>query len=46
MSNNLFVALREAFPQDLDAVAVETDTGLNYSWRDLERATAMLANLL
>ena len=46
MSNNLFVTLRAAFPQDLDAVAVETDTGLNYSWRDLERATAMLANLL
>ncbi|MEK9803496.1 MAG: malonyl-CoA synthase [Curvibacter sp.] len=43
---NLFVALRAAFPADLDAVAIETDTGLNYSWRDLERATAMMANLL
>jgi malonyl-CoA/methylmalonyl-CoA synthetase len=43
---NLFAALRAAFPQDLDAIAIETDNGLNYSWRDLERATAMLANLL
>jgi len=43
---NLFAALRAAFPADLDAVAIETDNGLSYSWRDLERATAMLANLL
>ncbi len=45
-SQNLFSALRAAFPKDLDAVAVETDEGLNYSWRDLDRATAMMANLL
>src|SRR5665811_1136299 len=43
---NLFAALRAAFPPNLDALAIETDTGLLYSWRDLERATAMLANLL
>ncbi|MCD6078536.1 MAG: long-chain-fatty-acid--CoA ligase (Long-chain acyl-CoA synthetase)-like protein [Ramlibacter sp.] len=43
---NLFAALRAAFPQDLDGIAVETDTGLAYSWRDLERGTAMIANLL
>jgi len=43
---NLFVALRAAFPDDLDALAVETDSGLRYSWRDLDRATAMMANLL
>ncbi|HQQ52283.1 MAG TPA: malonyl-CoA synthase [Ottowia sp.] len=43
---NLFVALRDAFPADLDAVAVETDNGLCYSWRDLDRASAMVANLL
>ncbi len=43
---NLFAALRAAFPADLDAVAIATDNGLNYSWRDLERATAMLANLI
>jgi len=45
-NENLFAALRAAFPRDLDGIAVETDTGLAYSWRDLERATAMLANLL
>ena len=43
---NLFAALRAAFPEDLDSVAVETDNGLSYSWRDLDRGTAMLANML
>jgi malonyl-CoA/methylmalonyl-CoA synthetase len=45
---NLFCALRQAFPADLDSVAIETADGepLHYSWRDLERGTAMLANLL
>ena len=45
-NQNLFAALRAAFPAELDTVAVETDQGLSYSWRDLERSTAMLANLL
>ena len=43
---NLFTALRAGFPAALDSVAVEADGGLLYSWRDLERATAMVANLL
>ncbi len=46
---NLFAALREAFPRDLDATAIETcdtATPLFYTWRDIDRATAMLANLL
>lgn len=43
---NLFAHLRAAFPHDLDAIAVETDDGLHYSWRDLDRASAMIANLL
>jgi len=42
---NLFAALRAAFPQDLSACAVETDGGLQYSWHDLDQATAMVANL-
>ena len=49
MSNaNLFAALRAQFPADLDQTAIEVADapGLNYSWRDLERSTAMLANLL
>src|SRR5690349_3791701 len=45
-NRNLFAALRAAFPPDLGAVAVETDTGLAYSWSDLECGTAMIANLL
>ena len=45
-NHNLFAALRAAFPSALDEAAVETDNGLIYSWRDLERATAMMANLL
>ncbi|HSI55177.1 MAG TPA: malonyl-CoA synthase [Ramlibacter sp.] len=45
-NQNLFAALRAAFPADLDTAAVETDNGLTYSWRDLDRATAMMANLL
>ena len=44
--NNLFSALRAAFPKDMTATAVETDEGLCYSWQDLDRATAMMANLL
>jgi malonyl-CoA/methylmalonyl-CoA synthetase len=45
-SHNLFSALRAAFPTDVTATAVETDEGLRYSWSDLDRATAMMANLL
>jgi malonyl-CoA/methylmalonyl-CoA synthetase len=46
---NLYSALRAGFPADLDATAIETaDTPkpLHYSWRDLERGSAMIANLL
>ena len=48
MNANLFCALRQAFPVELDAVAIETADGapLHYTWRDLDRGTAMLANLL
>ncbi|TFZ07861.1 malonate--CoA ligase [Ramlibacter humi] len=45
-NQNLFAALRAAFPKNLDEIAVETDDELAYSWRDLDRATAMIANLL
>ena len=45
-NDNLFSALRAAFPHDLQAQAIETDNGLSYTWHDLERATAMMANLL
>ncbi|MFM7801945.1 MAG: AMP-binding protein, partial [Limnohabitans sp.] len=41
---NLYNGLREGFPADLQAIAIETDDGLAYSWSDLERGSAMLAN--
>jgi len=48
--HNLFSALRSAFPSDLDSTAVETTsadgTPLFYTWRDLDRASARIANLL
>ncbi|MGY4830900.1 malonate--CoA ligase [Sphaerotilaceae bacterium SBD11-9] len=50
MNHSLFAALRGAFPHDLDRTAIETADGAGspafYTWRDLDRATAMLANLL
>ncbi|NCT99298.1 MAG: malonyl-CoA synthase [Comamonadaceae bacterium] len=49
-NHNLYAALRAAFPADLDTTAVEVvgsaSDGLRYSWRDLDRASAMLANLI
>ena len=47
-NHSLFAALRAAFPADLDQVAIETaDTPvpLYYTWGDLERGSAMIANL-
>ncbi len=51
MNSNLFVALRDAFPSDLDSTAIEVADRaaggpLRYTWRDIDRATAMLANWL
>jgi malonyl-CoA/methylmalonyl-CoA synthetase len=47
---NLFCALRAAFPSDLDQIAVETTSPqgepLLYTWRDLDHASARIANLL
>ncbi len=51
-NENLFAALRAAFPADWDSVAIETDTistdvtNRCYSWRDIDHATAQMANLL
>jgi len=50
MNHNLYAALRAGFPADLDRIAVETadgpDAGHRYTWRDLDRGSAMIANLL
>ena len=49
-NNNLFSALRAAFPANLDEIAIEaTSPGgepLNYTWRDIDRASARIANML
>jgi malonyl-CoA/methylmalonyl-CoA synthetase len=47
-NDNLFAALRAAFPADLDSTAIEAADGapLHYTWRDVERGSAMIANLL
>ncbi|MET1114878.1 MAG: malonyl-CoA synthase [Comamonas sp.] len=48
--DNLYAALRAAFPSDLDATAVEAigadGHSRYYSWRDLDQASARIANLL
>jgi malonyl-CoA/methylmalonyl-CoA synthetase len=45
-NSNLYAHLRAAFPADLDSIAIEAGNGLHYSWRDIDRASAMMANLL
>jgi malonyl-CoA/methylmalonyl-CoA synthetase len=48
-NQSLYAALRAAFPTDLDATAIETcDTTVPryYTWRDIDRASARIANLL
>ncbi|MBF5006523.1 malonate--CoA ligase [Diaphorobacter caeni] len=49
-NNNLFSALRAAFPANLDEVAIEAASPrgepLNYTWRDIDRASARIANML
>ena len=46
MNANLYALFQSRFPQDLETCWLETDDGLYYSWRDLERGSAKLANLL
>lgn len=51
MSNeNLFSALRAAFPEQLDDIAIEAASprgeALHYTWRDIDRASARIANML
>lgn len=43
---NLYSILEKGFPKDKQSCALETHDGLYYSWGDLERATAKMANLL
>ncbi|TWG80268.1 malonyl-CoA/methylmalonyl-CoA synthetase [Cupriavidus gilardii J11] len=46
MNANLFALFESRFPAERDACCIETHEGLYYSWDDLDRATAKLANLL
>ena len=53
MNPNLYCALRQAFPADLDSTAIEccapdggTGPSLFYTWRDLDHGSARIANLL
>jgi malonyl-CoA/methylmalonyl-CoA synthetase len=48
VSANLFLALRHAFPPELDSTAIETADGvpLLYTWRDLDESSARMANFL
>ena len=43
---NLYTLLESGFPKDKSSCAIETHDGLYYSWDDLEKATAKIANLL
>ena len=43
---NLYALLAANAPADLDACCIETHDGLYYTWRDIDRASAKLANLL
>jgi malonyl-CoA/methylmalonyl-CoA synthetase len=48
-NENMFAALRAAFPADLNDVAVEiadSAAPLFYTWRDLDRGSALIANVL
>ncbi|HTK02529.1 MAG TPA: AMP-binding protein, partial [Bordetella sp.] len=46
MSNaNLYAVLETGFPRDRSLVAIETPT-LRYTWDDIDKASACLANLL
>lgn len=45
MNANLYALFQSRFPQDLNDCWLETDDGRYYSWLDLERGSAKLANL-
>ena len=46
MTSNLYTLFASHFPEDRNSCWIETHDGLYYTWNDLERATAKIANLL
>ncbi|MEN9316397.1 MAG: hypothetical protein RIS35_2790 [Pseudomonadota bacterium] len=45
-NSNLYALLAAGFPAELDDCCIETHDGSRYSWRDVDRTSARLANLL
>ncbi|MBV8468209.1 MAG: malonyl-CoA synthase, partial [Burkholderiales bacterium] len=45
-ATNLYHLFSTHFPADRSLTAIETPDGTTYSWADLERESARLANLL
>ena len=46
MTANLYALFASRFPADDTACCIETHDGQYYSWGDIERASARIANLL
>ena len=46
MNANLFQLFADRFPQDRSACCIETGCGRHYSWDELDRGSARMANLL
>ena len=46
MNANLYALFASRFPADHTACCIETEAGALYSWNDVERASARIANLL
>jgi malonyl-CoA/methylmalonyl-CoA synthetase len=46
LNANLYALFESRFPDDRTACCIETHDGRYYSWNDLDRATAKVANLL
>ncbi len=46
MNENFFALLESHFPADRSQCGIETLHGVHYTWDDLERGTAQIANLL
>ena len=45
-NGNLYAAIEQRLPRNLDSICIETHDGLTYSWRDLHFASGRIANWL
>jgi malonyl-CoA/methylmalonyl-CoA synthetase len=45
MNDNLYALFASRFPEDRSACCIETPDGPSYSWAELDRASAQMANL-